>query len=227
MTGWHLSVGALLCLATSVAFAQTPAYDTTFRTTYYEQKTSLYALLPNTKREIVFLGNSITDTAEWAELLGNSRVKNRGISGDTSFGVLARLDEVTASQPAKIFLMIGINDLSRGIPDSLIIRNYRRIVRQIREASPRTTIYLQSVLPTNGSFPQFARHQGQADHIRILNNALRIIASQTGQRYVDLHPYLAGPDGQLDPRFTNDGLHLNGAGYVQWVRVLHENHCLK
>lgn len=226
MTGWHLKVGALLGLTMPVALAQKPAYDTTFRTTYFEQKRSLYAVLPNTKRAIIFLGNSITDTAEWAELLKNRRVKNRGISGDTSFGVLARLDEVTVSKPAKIFLMIGINDLSRGIPDSLIIRNFGRIVEHIRRTSPRTRIYLQSVLPTNGSFPQFARHQGKADHIRVLNDALKSIAAQTGQHYIDLHPYLSAPDGQLDSRFTNDGLHLNGAGYIRWVRALHENHYL-
>lgn len=227
MTGWFVKAGALLGLTMPVAFAQKPAYDTTFRTTYYEQKRSLYESLPNTKREVIFLGNSITDTAEWAELLRNRRVKNRGISGDTSFGVLARLDEVTASKPAKIFLMIGINDLSRGIPDSLITRNFERIVRCIRQASPRTTVYLQSVLPTNGSFPQFARHQGKTEHIRVLNDALKRLATEPRQHYVDLHPYLADSSGQLDSRYTNDGLHLNGAGYVRWVRALHENHCLK
>ncbi len=213
---------ALLLFGRLFAGAQPTPYDTTFRTTYYEQKRTLFERLPNTRNEIIFLGNSITDTAEWAELLGDKRVKNRGISGDNSFGVLARLDEVTASRPRKVFIMIGINDLARNIPDSLIVRNYRRIVAQLRSDSPRTRIYLQSVLPTNDSFPQFSRHQHKEVHIRVLNDSLRALAAQSGQVFVDLHPYLIDAAGKLDRRFTNDGLHLNGAGYDRWIKALRE-----
>ncbi len=70
--------------------------------------------------------------------------------------------------------MIGINDLSRNVPDSLILRNYRRIVQQIRSESPRTKLYLQSILPTNSSFTKFPKHQGKESHIRALNDALQL-----------------------------------------------------
>jgi lysophospholipase L1-like esterase len=209
-------------LATTTSFCQTTAPDTTFRGTFYEQKRTLFESLPNTKKEIIFLGNSISDFGEWAELFDDHHIKNRGISGDLSYGVLARLGEVTASKPAKIFLLIGINDLARGIPDEAIIRNYRQIVQQIRRDSPRTRIYLQSVFPTNDTFPQFKRHQGKEAHIKALNDALRQLASENGQTYVDLHPYLADSTGKLDTRYTNDGLHLVGAGYIQWVKALRE-----
>mgnify|MGYP000061554644 CR=1 FL=1 len=65
--------------------------------------------------EIIFLGNSITDIGEWTEVWQDIHVKNRGISGDNTFGVLARLDEVVSSKPSKIFIMIGINDISKNI----------------------------------------------------------------------------------------------------------------
>jgi lysophospholipase L1-like esterase len=212
-----------VCLLTATSiFAQTTAPDTTFRGTFYEQKRTLFESLPNTKKEIIFLGNSISDFGEWAELFDDPHVKNRGISGDLSFGVLARLAEVTASKPAKIFLLIGINDLAREIPDERIIQNYRQIVQQIRRDSPRTRIYLQSIFPTNDAFPQFKRHQGKEAHVRALNDALRQLASESGQTYVDLHPYLADSTGKLDARYTNDGLHLLGAGYMQWVKALRE-----
>jgi lysophospholipase L1-like esterase len=209
-------------LVTNFCFAQSIAPDTTFRSTFYEQKRTLFESLPDTKKEIIFLGNSISDFGEWAELFNDPHVKNRGISGDLSFGVLARLGEVTSSKPAKIFLLIGINDLARGVADERIIQNYRLIVQQIRRESPRTRIYLQSVFPTNDTFPQFKRHQGKETNIKALNDALRQLAAENGQTYVDLHPYLADSTGKLDARYTNDGLHLLGAGYVQWVKALRE-----
>ena len=230
MTGWRTKAGALLGLALLpvVAAAQAPlAYDTTYRTTYYEQKRSLYEALPNTRGEVIFLGNSITDTAEWSELFGDQHVKNRGISGDITFGVLARLGEVTASQPTKVFLLIGINDLSRNIPEDLIFRNYQRIVQRIRAESPRTKVYLQSLLPTNNSFPNFPKHQGHESQLKSLNDKLQALASQTGQTFVDLRPSLADDAGRLDARYTNDGLHLNGAGYLRWVAFLRQNHWMK
>ncbi len=224
---WLVKTGCLLLFGIPVLLAQTVPYDTTYQSTYYEQKRTLYESLPNTRGEIIFLGNSITDTAEWSELFGNRRVKNRGISGDNSFGVLARLTEVTAGKPAKVFLMIGINDLSRNVSDSLLIRNYRRIVQQIRTESPRTRIYLQSILPTNNRFTQFPKHQGKEIHIRALNDTLQTLAQQTGQTFVDLRPYLSDTDGKLDTRYTNDGLHLNGDGYARWVAALREKKFMK
>ena len=227
MTCWLAKTGCLLLFGAPALLAQTLPYDTTYQSTYYDQKRTLYESLPNTRGEIVFLGNSITDTAEWSELFGNKRVKNRGISADNSFGILARLGEVTAGKPAKVFLMIGINDLSRNVPDSLIIRNYRRIVQRIRTDSPRTKIYLQSILPTNIDFTKFPKHQGKESHIRTLNDTLQTLARQTGQTFVDLRPYLSDANGSLDARYTNDGLHLNGAGYARWVAALREKKFMK
>ncbi|WP_266367806.1 GDSL-type esterase/lipase family protein [Tellurirhabdus rosea] len=211
------------CGLTGLAAAQSAVPDTSFRSTYYEQKRTLYESLPVERNSILFIGDSITDTAEWAELLGNSRIKNRGISGDLSFGVLARLDALIAAKPEKVFLMIGVNDLARGVADSVIIRNYRQMAERFRRQSPQTRIYWQSVLSTNDSFPQFKRHQGKMQNIRALNDALRTLASQTGQTFVDLHPYLSDSDGKLDARYTNDGLHLNGTGYSRWVEALRKN----
>ena len=82
-----------------------------------------------------------TNGAEWNELFPRKRVKNRGISGDTSEGVYDRLDALVKGKPAKIFILIGINDISRGIEVETIVQNMKRIVEKIQNESPKTKIY--------------------------------------------------------------------------------------
>lgn len=196
------------------------AYDTSFRTTYYQQKVSLHALLPIQKNDIVFLGNSITDIAEWGEIFKNDKVKNRGISGDITFGVLARLDDILLGKPEKIFLMIGINDLAKNIPDSVIVANYYAIVQRCLILSPFTKIILQSVLPTNAQFKEFKNHQNKKEHIIYLNTQLQAIAKKYRLTYVDVHFALSDAKGDLATQFTNDGLHINGLAYMVWRDLL-------
>ncbi len=104
---------------------------------YYYHKKEHFELLPNTPNSILFLGDSITDNAEWVELFGNNpRVKNRGIGGDDTDGVLGRLKEVTESQPNKIFIMIGTNDLAYGKSKEYVLKIYREILERIKSDSP-------------------------------------------------------------------------------------------
>jgi len=96
--------------------------DTNYRPPTYTQRLALFNSYPNSTKDVIFLGNSITAGTDWNELLQLPAARNRGISGDLTFGVLQRLDEVTEGHPAKIFILIGINDIGRNIPDSLISR---------------------------------------------------------------------------------------------------------
>jgi lysophospholipase L1-like esterase len=202
------------------AYAQSPAWDSVYQSTYYEQKLSLFRLLPDTKKEIIFLGNSITDIGEWTEIWNNKRVKNRGISGDNTFGVLARMDEVLSAKPSKIFIMIGINDIARNIPDSVIFRNYQKIVSRIEQESPNTHIIIQSILPTNNDFTSFSRHQNKDEHIQWLNKRLMAYCSERKIRFVNLYPEFLDDSKKLHKQYTNDGLHINGNGYIKWKEIL-------
>ena len=213
-------------LALHSATAQ-QSYDSSFKTTYYEQKVSLFRLLPDTKKEIVFLGNSITDIGEWAEIWNNKKIRNRGISGDNTFGVLARLDEVLSSKPAKLFIMIGINDIAKGTPDNIIIRNYNAIIDQVLKASPKTKLYVQSILPANNNFKEFVRHQNKEQHIKAINEALQNICAWRSIFYIDLYNRFVDAEGKLDKQYTNDGLHINGYGYMLWKSILQEKGYLK
>jgi lysophospholipase L1-like esterase len=216
----------LLAFVTATTEAQVKI-DSFYKTTYYEQKVTLFRQLPNTKGEIIFLGNSITDIGEWAEIWQNLRVKNRGISGDNTFGVLARLDEVTASKPAKIFIMIGINDIAKEVPDSVIIANHKTLYRLIKESSPKTKVYVQSLLPTNSDFTEFKRHQHKDDHIRRVNAGLQAVCAEMNLTYIDLYSRFLDGEGKMDKQYTNDGLHINGYGYQLWKNILIEKGYMK
>src|SRR5690606_35153306 len=173
------------------------------------------------KKEIVFLGNSITDGGEWIELFNNKHCKNRGISGDVTEGVLFRLDEVTRSKPAKIFLLIGINDLARGISKDTVFANISKIAENIRISSPKTKVYIQSIFPVNASFGKFENHVNKGEEVIFINTGLKKWCAENGFFYVDLYIQLITPRTDLlNPEFTNDGLHLLGEGYLKWAEII-------
>ena len=213
-------------LFTSATHAQN-LVDSTYSSTYYQQKVSLFRLLPDTKKEIIFLGNSITDIGEWAEIWNSTKVKNRGISGDNTFGVLARLDEVISSKPQKVFIMIGINDIARDTPDSIIIANYKKIIYHIKIQTPATKIFVQSILPTNNQFTEFKRHQNKTEHIVIVNTAMKSYCSNNNIVYIDLYSEFIDDENNLAKKYTNDGLHLNGFAYMKWKEILLQKGCMK
>ena len=217
-----------ICVFISVsASSQTAAWDSAYRPGSFQLKWQQFKSYPNSKSDIVFLGNSITLGTDWNELLGMSNCRNRGISGDISFGVLERLDEVTEGKPARVFILIGINDIQRNVPDSLIIRNHRLIVQKIKAASPATKIYFHTLLPVNNEFTQFKNHYNKDEHIKAVNEALKKMAVEEKITLIDLHAHFLDASQRLDKRYTIDGLHLNAEGYKVWAAVLQKGGYLK
>lgn len=189
--------------------------------TYYNQRRTLFEKLPDTKGEIIFLGNSITDGCEWSELLNNPKVKNRGISGDTTDGVLYRLSEVTRSQPAKVFLLIGINDLSRGVSKDTVFSNICKIANRIRKDSPKTRVFVQNILPVNDSFGLFKNHTNKTEDVIWVNTQLKTWCAKENVGFVDLYSRFKASDSEkMNSQYTNDGLHLLGDGYLLWAEII-------
>ena len=195
-------------------------YDSSFKFYYYDQKLSMFEQMPAKDNCIIWLGDSITDGCEWGELFPNYNNLNRGVSSDNTFGVLNRLPEVIRRKPAKVFILIGINDIARNIPVEVILRNYKKIVDRIQLESPRTKIYVQSLLPTNNQFTQFKNHQNKEAIIEMVNKGIEQLATDKKINFINLHAAFQDGAGKLDARFTNDGLHLTGAGYLRWKEVL-------
>ncbi len=119
---------------------------------YYRLRMDLFAATPLGAGDIVFLGDSITEGAEWNELFPDLPVRDRGISGDTTAGVLARLDTVTASRPAAVFLLIGTNELAPSLDPAPSLARQREILERIRRESPDTRVFVQSLLPRAAAF---------------------------------------------------------------------------
>lgn len=184
---------------------------------YWEQKVTLFNLLPITEKDIVFLGNSITDGGNFEELFKREDVKNRGIRSDAIPGVMKRLKQVTEGKPKKIFLLIGINDVSHNLSVEQLAKRYSELVSRIIHLSPSTELYLQSVMPINNSFGVYKSLKGKEAIVKQFNEQIRLIAEQNNLKYVDLWPILQDSKGNLKKEFTNDGLHLTGPGYRAWT----------
>ncbi|MEO8399616.1 MAG: GDSL-type esterase/lipase family protein [Ignavibacteriaceae bacterium] len=145
------------------------------------------------------------------------KIKNRGLSGDETAGVLDRLDEVLESKPKQIFLMIGVNDLRHGIPTETIIKNYKEIVKKIIKVSPSTELIIQSVLPVNNKIKDAKTNN---ETVIRLNNEIKKISNKNNLLYVDLFKRLIDQEGNLRKEYSSDGLHINGEAYLIWKEAI-------
>ncbi|WP_374164742.1 GDSL-type esterase/lipase family protein [Arcticibacter sp. MXS-1] len=202
------------------ASAQEVKIDSNYANSHYLQRMEFFSKMPHRKNEIVFLGNSITEHGEWQELIPDKPVINRGIGGDNTFGLLARVDEIVAAKPKTIFLLIGINDLARKLPYEVILKNYRRIISKIRTGSPRTTLYIQSILPLNSSMTKAPYLEGRNPMQIELNKRLKELCREEGLTYIDLHPLFEDENQELKKELSIDGIHLKASAYIMWVNYL-------
>lgn len=150
---------------------------------------------------------------------------NQGISGETSEGLLKRLDLLDETEPEAIFIMIGINDLLRGATDKDILSSQREIVRYLQTAHPRSQIIIQSILPhasqAEATWEGRDRFSSLSNNrIQKLNRELETIAQEQGIYFLDLYPVFANQQGNLSMALSTDGLHLNAEGYHTWSIAL-------
>lgn len=219
----HLNILSLLLLLAGTASAQLkkPLLPDSLFSTYYHQRVTHFKMLPQTNDDIIFLGNSITDGGEWSELFNDLRMKNRGISGDVSAGIIHRMDEIVERKPLKVFLLIGTNDLARALSADSVLKNIFWIADYLKQESPATRLYVQSILPVNNVFGKFGGHTSKGAVIRQLNTTLQKEAVNHHYTFIDLHASFADKGGKLNPAYTNDGLHLNGEAYNLWKHIVY------
>jgi len=160
---------------------------------------------------LLFLGDSLTQEGSWQEWFPEQRVLNHGVGGDTTDAVLDRIDDVVAARPDEIVLLIGTNDLGTRQTVEHLVRTTETICVTLRRELPGSRMLLVSVLPRGREFAQ---------RIREANIHLRQFASTVRAQFLDLWPALAQEDGEIDPRFSADRLHLTDEGYQAWLDEL-------
>lgn len=168
---------------------------------------------------VVFAGDSITEHFPIHELLQSAKpMYNRGISGDTTSGMLEHLRHLVLDlQPSQVFLLIGTNDLGEGDAPQEIVRRIDALCAAIQAGAPEAGLTLLAVYPVNPQietgmpFPTVGIRTNEA--IREMNETICERATERQIAYLDLHDRLADESGVLKAEYTYDGLHLNVAGY--------------
>ena len=189
---------------------------------HYMQRNAVLENEPVVTGRIIFLGNSITEMGDWKKLLNDTTVINRGIGGDITFGVLKRMDDVIKRQPSKLFLLIGINDIGKDIPDAVIADNIRKIVMRLQTESPVTKIYVESIMPVNPDVPNFPQHYDKQEHIINTNKLIKKVTEELHVPFVNIHDLFTDKEGRLDAKLYCRWFasYCTGGGYEKWIAYL-------
>ncbi len=162
--------------------------------------------------DLVFFGDSLTYRGDWQALSQTLKIANRGIDGDRIAGLEARLDQVVALRPRKLFLLVGINDLSERAPRE-VCADYAGLLDRLQQAMPETRIYVQSLLPVRTDIRTLPDNR----LLEQVNRSIRQMAEERGLEYIDLFfPLLDQSSWQLAYDYQLDGLHLSKEGYAVW-----------
>jgi len=170
------------------------------------------------RHSLVFVGDSITEG--WgdrpADGFGSLKVSNRGISGDTSRGVLVRLrEDVLDLDPVGVVLLIGTNDIEEGASPETIAANIRLLLEALRSHRADLPVLLCDV------FPSSAKMRRPVETIRRLNELLANVAkSFPSVTRVETWQLFATASGDANPAQFPDLLHLNKEGYSRWAAAI-------
>ena len=194
---------------------------------YYDKKCEVFAMENSnfSRGQIVFIGDSITDGCALDTYYGalDLAAYNRGIGGDTTAGVLKRLDSsLIALEPSKVVLLIGINDINGGVKKEEIIDNYDKILKKISESLPSADVICVSILPLNDDLESYTGISvaKSTETILAVNPEIEKLAEKYGYDFVDMFSVLADEENRLPKKFSPDGIHLSDAGYREYSTVI-------
>ena len=160
---------------------------------------------------IAFFGDSLTAKGDWEAWFPALTAHNLGVSGDTTDDLIARVDDLVRLRHDTVALLIGTNDLGTRKSVEHLVRNVEFLLVTLRRELPGTRMLVQSIMPRGREF---------ADQVHDANRHLRQFSATVKAQYLDLWPALAHDDGEIDPRFSDDRLHLTSAGYEAWLAEL-------
>lgn len=160
--------------------------------------------------DLVMFGDSITEWGPWHDAI-SIPLANRGLGGDTTDGMLRRIEVTTVCQPKLVCVMAGINDLAQGYSVEEITQNYEQMLNfwQTRNVD----VWVQSTLYVGQRLSQLNPLVAQ------LNDNLQQLCGEKQLRFIDVNRILC-PDGALPLQCSADDLHLNAFAYGQWISHL-------
>lgn len=189
-----------------------------FRKLWTERRSAWAGEVQKDQKAVVFLGDSITQG--WGDRLAAAfpgvKVANRGISGDTTRGMLIRLKEdVLALNPSGVVMLLGTNDLEEQATPETTASNLRLIISALEKHNRRMPIVLCLVFPSSVS------KKRPADKIRAINS-LYMKAARTHLQVTVLDTWSLFANEQGDAKIEEfpDLLHPNDAGYAKWTAAL-------
>ena len=189
-----------------------------FQRLWLQRRTDWAKSVEQDRNAVVFLGDSITQG--WGGGLGAAfpgmKVANRGISGDTTRGVLIRMDEdVLALDPKGLVILIGTNDLEEGASPETIASNVELILEKLKARDPKLPIILCEVFPSSES------KKRPSEKIQKINTLYRELAKEYKQvSLVKTFALFDDGSGDAIPAEFPDLLHPNEAGYAKWAAAL-------
>ena len=153
------------------------------------------------------------------EIAVGDRVVVSHIDEDQHKGVLHRVEQdLKPVPPRMIYLMMGINDLFRYVPQNRILANYEDILERINVLAPDCKVLVHGLLPID---EPIAPQPIASATIRSLNAGLKKLCRKRGITYIDtFDTFDQDGDGRLDESYSRDGLHLNAKGYFAWKKLL-------
>jgi len=192
-------------------------YETDYQAKYRLRQISKHTLLADKNFDALFVGDSITAEANWSELYPYLRIANVGINGDSTQGLIDRLDTIRSINAPKVFLMVGINDIFQNISLADIEKNYQVLIESLKQKN--NTLYLFSCLYVGETY-QRNPYKNLTKKITGLNEFIKELASNIeGVIYIDVNTSLSLEE-RLNPIYTNDDLHLTGKAYSAWKAVV-------
>lgn len=168
----------------------------------------------------IWLGDSITEQGWWSYLTNERNMINLGIGGDTTPGMLARLPEILDAEPSKIFLMVGVNDISGNRSVEEVAENVRKMLVMAKERAPHCVVYLQSVITPNNDVLAYPYAAGKQRLVAELNERYKALCDDGLAVWVDIASLLHNDKGEVREELTKDGIHLHPAAYEIWVDYL-------
>ncbi len=167
---------------------------------------------------IIFLGDSITELGSWKTLLSEFDIVNYGVSGDKTYQIIDRVEELFNKEAHQLFLLVGINDLGENRLVTDILKDYAKLINLLLNNKVASSIHLVSVLPIQSNLWEMPGMT--SENINNLNSGIMNLSQDNNLSFVNIHNMFTDVRNELKQEYTTDGLHLNSEGYKVYAQEI-------